>query len=823
MRNFGVRTALILAMTALAGGCGSSGNSDKSNTTHGGGIAVDGSLAQNAATHPAFDAGGPARQEAVVVGPTGNRYRFIELELVVATHTQAELDGMLARTGAKLLESWSFDKTGDSSGLTYHAVRIDASKIARTDLDTVLAALESASGGVKVSSDAGLATLAAFASESKLGTLVFPNFVLDQDQVPDRTTTEAESALNFSADYTRNAFDWPYMKRGGPLDIGVAEAWRVLAANDAISARVPLLFMDGGFKQTPDLPADTILAGDTVFGEENTARCCEGTCDCKWHGTGTVRTAAARVDDAYGGAGSGGPVVQPVLLQSPVEDFFDYLRYIGGIAEGLGSAKIINISAGTTIDQWVCDTGGFFLGPAGPCALPHALGASLRAAGYLLIASAGNDGNRDLDSGDFTIPCEMNSTLCVGGMAWNSPTRAPSSCRGSRGSDGAIDIWAPWDVLGGPGSGNTRREREHAVQWHQRIGTVRRRRRRTRESGATRASARTRFENAILSTAHIGTTGQVSRWVDAYGAVSLAAGGHVPPFIRILQPIAGSSYPHIDGPEMFSAEVEDAGDDLVVTWSDNVDGALGTGTTITHPSLSFGPHMITATAVSHGVSHSTTVSVERTNVAPTVSILSPAAGSTFYAGQTISLLGQSTDPNEPAGQLSGSQLAWYAGATFLGNGAAVDVPPNTFSVGTHVLMFLGNDGATTANATRSIQILPNPVNLPPNIGAITPANGTNLGYADVQVAGEWTKAVVLSATTTDPEGTLLPDSAFTWKTTYTDPNTGVSTTKTLGTGKTLSTHLVGLCFSVQHVVTLTVTDGVNQSQKSVIYTVELLC
>jgi serine protease len=804
---------------ALAGGCVTSAKDDPG---AGEGIVVDTSLAPNAATHAAFDDGGPERKEAVVVGPTGNRFRFIERELLVATHSQAELDGLLRRTGGKLLESWSFDADGDTSGLSYHAVRIDDSKVTREDLDGVLAALDSAEGGVKVSSDAALATLAAFASESKQGILVFPNFVLDMDQIPDRTTSEAGSALDFAGDYTPNAFDWPYMKRGGPLDIGVAEAWRVLDANGDGTTRVPVLFMDGGFKQTADLPTDTLLAGDTVFGEPNSSQCCEGTCSCQWHGTGTVRAAAARVDDDFGGAGSGGPVVQPVLLQSPVQDFFDYLRYVAGIAQGLGAAKIVNISASTTIDQWVCDVGGFFMGPAGPCAMPHALGASLRAAGYLVIASAGNDGNRDLDSGDFTMPCEMSGTMCVGGMAWNSPTRSSGSTRASRGLSGAIDIWAPFDVWVGPNP-ETPETNENTLfsgtsasaPFVAGVAAL--------VKAANPSFGPNEIENAILSTAHVGSTGQVSRWINAYAAVSFAENGAVPPFIRILQPSAGSSAPHIEAAEMFSADVADAGSDLVVTWSDSVDGELGTGTTITHPGLSFGTHTITATATSHGVSHSTSVTVERTNVPPTVTIVTPATGSSFYAGQSISLLGQSSDPNEPLGQLASGQVTWKSGSTLLGTGYSVDVPPNTFVPGTYTIQFQGTDGVSTADATRSIQILPNPVNLPPSIGTITPGTGTDLGYADVMVGGEWTKAVVLSANATDPEGLTLADSAYTWKTTYTDPNTGVSTEKTLGTGKTLSTHLVGLCFAVQHVVTLTVTDGVNQSQKSAVYVVHLLC
>jgi subtilisin family serine protease len=788
----------------------------------GSGIVVDTTLGEGAAKYPAFTPASGERREAVIVGPSGNRYRFIELELLVAAHNQAELDAMLERTGGTLLESWSFAQDGDETGFDYHAVKIDPSRIAREDLDAALAAIESAKGGIKVSSDDALMTLAAYASESKHGVVVFPNFIFEKQTIADRATSEAPSAVGFEGDYTPNTFDWPYMKRGGPLDIGVAEAWRVLEANDKISGRVPVMIMDAGFKQTGDLPADTILAGDTQWDEPNRAQCCEGTCDCEWHGTGTARTVAAQVDDDHGGAGSGGPVAQPVLLQSPVDDFFDYLRYIGGIGDGLSSARIVNISAGTTIDQWVCDTSGFFMGPAGVCAAPHALGASLRAAGYLVIASAGNDGNRDLDSGDFTLPCEMAGTMCVGGMSWNAPTRHPNSTRASRGATGAIDIWAPFDVWVGA----------DPLSPSSNLNTV---------FSGTSASAPfvagvaaliqaanpsygpNQIENAIVSTAHVGTSGQVHRWLNAYAAVASAVGGKTPPFIRILQPSTGNSAPHIEASEMFNADVTDAGPDLVVTWSDDVDGPLGTGLTITHPGLSFGTHIVTATATSNGVSHSTSVTVERTNVPPTVQIITPGTGASFYQSQTISLLAQSNDPNEPEGKLAASQLTWFAGTTPLGSGYALDVPGNTLVPGTYVLELHGTDGVHGVDATRSITVLPNPVNLPPNIGVITPATGTDLGYADMDLGNGWYKAVTLSATALDPDGPTPPDSAFTWKTTYTNPSTGAVTTTALGTGKTLNTQLIGLCFAVQHQVTLTVTDGVNQSTKSVLLTVHLLC
>ncbi|HPB99378.1 MAG TPA: S8 family serine peptidase, partial [Polyangiaceae bacterium] len=166
------------------------------------------------------------------------------------------------------------------------------------------------------------------------------------------------------------------------------------------------------------------------------------------------------------------------------------------------------------------------------------------------------------------------------------------------------------------------------------------------------------IEHTLISTAHVGSSSQVHRWIDAYSAVKQAAGGKAPPFIRITRPIADSSDLHRPFDEPFQAEVTDADSDLTVTWADSVDGPLGTGISITHPSLSYGTHVITATATSRGVSHSTSITVTRTNVTPTMTILAPQAGTPLYTGQIISLLASSSDPNELGGTLSDSQVSW---------------------------------------------------------------------------------------------------------------------------------------------------------------------
>jgi len=725
MQLLGLKTSLFASALVLFMGCSSNDSAqsdggkkkpDEQTPNAEKIMTVDETLGADAATFPPFASGTGVRHAATVVGPTGNRFRLIEKELLVATSDSAQLEGVLARTGGTLLETWDFSTAGDSSGLRFHAIQIDPSRTSADDLEQALSKIESLQGRIRVSSTAALATFAAYASEAKQGTHVFPNFLMDNTTIMDRVTQEGPGVTWFSSDYSRNPFEWPYMKRGGALDIGVAEAWRIVEANVPTGTRVPVVVLDGGFKNTGDLPADTQLAPSTTWDTPNPGQCCEGTCSCSWHGTGTARILAAKADDGAGSVGIGAPVIQPILAQSPANDFISYLHYLGDLDFGLRMARIINISASTTIDQWVCDASGFFMGPAGVCSVPHHLGAALRAVGYLLIASAGNDGSRDIDAefGGFTIPCEMFGTVCVGGFDWNRPVRSPYSTWASRREQGGIDIWAPFDLWVGPdptapGAVDNEVISGTSVSAPFVSGVA------ALIEAVNPSMSADEIAHTLISTAHVGSSSQVHRWIDAYSAVKQAAGGKAPPFIRITRPIADSSDLHRPFDEPFQAEVTDADSDLTVTWADSVDGPLGTGISITHPSLSYGTHVITATATSRGVSHSTSITVTRTNVTPTMTILAPQAGTPLYTGQIISLLASSSDPNELGGTLSDSQVSWFAGTQLLGTGHARDIPGNTLAPGSYVLRVVGTDGIDSTEATKNIEVSAIPPIFPPSL------------------------------------------------------------------------------------------------------------
>ncbi len=784
-------------------------------------VEIDKSVLVDSAVIPPFEEGGPERHLGTLTSPSGNVMQFYENELVVAAKDKADVDALVKRYDGKILASMDLSKAGDDSGNVFYAVRINAERADVAAMDAALGEVGSAPAGLKVSSATALGTLAAFVAESKRGLSVFPNFIMAPDAIPQREVAEAETASGAHAgDYSPNPFTWPYMQRGGDLNIGVAEAWRVLEANDKLDNEVRLLIMDAGFKND-DLPESTELVGFTRFNDPNQGKCCNNTCDCPWHGTGSARAAAGRVDNARGAAGPGGPVAKPLLLQSPREDFFDIIRYVAGLVEGAARAQIISMSASTTIDQWVCDTSGFFLGELGVCAFPHRLGLAIRAANVLWVASAGNNNARDLDSGDFTIPCEMAGTVCVGGLNWNTPTVSSGSTRASKRENGSIDIYAPFELWVGSDpedlsvneatifSGTSA-----SAPFVAGVAAL--------IKAANPSLHANQVEAILKSTANTGNLYQAHRWVNAYEAVKQAVGGAVPAFITITKPSDSASDPRVAGPVQFKSVVESDGGSPTVSWSSSLDGPLGTGENFTYTGLlSIGAHTISAAVTAHGLTYTDSVSYTLTNTAPVVDIVSPGTGSNFYVGQLISLLGSSTDNNEPGATLTNAQVTWQIDGSPSGTGHAKDIAPNSLSVGAHTIKFTGNDGELSHSNQISINVLSNPTNLPPNITSMLPATGTNFGHADKQIGGKWVKQVNLTAAATDPDGPALPNSAYTWQTKYFN---GTSTvTENLGTGKSITANLAGICNQVTHTVTVSVTDGTNVSKKSATYYVKLFC
>ena len=138
-----------------------------------------------------------------------------------------------------------------------------------------------------------------------------------------------------------------------------------------------------------------------------------------------------------------------------------------------------------------------------------------------------------------------------------------------------------------------------------------------------------------------------------------------------------------------------------LVWTSSLDGQIGTGTSFSTSSLSLGTHTITLTAMDpQGATGTATMVITITvppNQPPTVSITSPAAGSSFVQGTSISFAGNASDPE--SGALTGAALVWTSSRDGqIGTGTSFST--SALSLGTHTITLTGRD-PQGASATTS--------------------------------------------------------------------------------------------------------------------------
>ncbi|HVJ18335.1 MAG TPA: S8/S53 family peptidase [Polyangiaceae bacterium] len=753
---------------------------------------------------PGLDEQGPSRPVGAFARGSGEVMEFVAEELILTDVAAADLPQLLADFGGTLLKSIEVLK-----GKGQYLV-----SIAGADVDTEQVELwlqDSDLGTLSFSSEAALRTFAAATLISQSGKAsAAPNFVMHGNTMVDRSLPQSPSGS--PAGYTPNPFDWPSHSRGSAQDIGVAEAWRVLYYHGLFSSsRVHVMVLDGGFRQGPDVPAETAFFRGT-WDQPNPSTCSGSPCD--WHGTDVLTTLAASTYGEFGSAGTGGPVVRPRLIQAPA-DFFQGVEYVASAIGGATSTRIVNMSGGFWIDQWICDnpfTGLF-------CATIQGTAAVLSAFDNLVVASAGNDG-RNIGTAAFYVPCEAEGVLCVAGMRHNSRERHPDS---NYSFTGSVDLWAPFEVWVGadpavdPTANGVRRVRGTSFSAPFVAGVA------ALVQAADPSLDSNAIERVLMDTAHRGSGSSIApRWVDAYAAVSEVLDGIVPPFVSIVQPTDGTTRSRTPYHTELVADVQDALAGYSVDWYSSIDGRIGGGEECSALGLSFGTHTIGVRVTSAGLIHEDSVQLTLTNDPPTVTINSPNVFDNYYTGTTLFLSGESLDPNEDGGMLTDSQVRWQLDGEELGTGHSMTLPAGTVGSGWHTVTFIGNDGDLTSGDDVTFFVAEAGLDIPPSIVKILPEDGSDLGYADKLVDGEWVMEVELIATAEDDGGTL-PDSAYEWTESFTHDSTG-TVTRSLGKGKSLTTSLVGLCFSVEHDVTLTVTDSAGQTAKRTHrYIVHLLC
>ncbi len=288
-------------------------------------------------------------------------------------------------------------------------------------------------------------------------------------------------------------------------------------------------------------------------------------------------------------------------------------------------------------------------------------------------------------------------------------------------------------------------------------------------------------------------------------AVNLLYPG-LPPTLSITGPSSGSSFSHRSANIFFTTAIDDPEDMAVtVSWTSNVDGALGTGTNLTvfTGNLSYGEHVVTARGVDpQGNAASDTVTFTIINDPPVVDIVQPVPG-TFCVNESITFVADVLDRNEVGGTLADSAVAWRVGtAAPFGTGASVD---HSFTAaGSYQVNVRATDplGAYDED-TITIGIDPC-TNLPPVVSISSPATDLDIVYDgfddDVDM---WYVDLTLSGSADDAEDGALSGSSLVWTT-----NLSSLQSPGLGTGPSVNVRLYSnVCTGLTHAVTLSATDS----------------
>lgn len=741
---------------------------------------------------------GSTRPIATLVDQDGTQVDFVEDEILLYTDDPEVLGTFAERWNGTVIESQALGEPGIEELPTLHRVRIDPSLADTGALEAnVVSLAEEGGGAFLVSSEAGLELLAVAAAERLDGIPLAVNWIARPHGFVDRDCVEAPVG---PGGYQSNAYDWSYLAAGGTQDIGVTEAWRALEMAGELDAAIDVAIIDVGFEVDEDFPEGT-QAHSANFWIDATGTPYGGS--YRWHGTATANVIGAVPDNDYGSVGVAGPVVGDLVLVRTSLDFYSATSAL--VIATNRNVDIISMSFSFDVPMIVAWT-------LAPFAIATEV---IRDDGTLLFASAGNEGtNVDAEYIDlfgtswgektWHSPCENAGVICVGGLGWESTDRDGNSNYGSKN----VDIFAPYYSYVGPDPDHPNNEARlfsgtsssspyaagvAALIW-------------ATDPGMSATSV----EGYLKGWAHTSSDPKVERYVNAYGPV-VELLGDVDPWIEIVTPPDGSSF--LGGhPVLFVAEaVALEGETPEILWLSSENFILGSGLSVEPSSLDYGTHLISATAFAGGNMATTSITVVIENEAPTVEIIQPTTGSQFFVGESIEFRGSSTDLNAyPEYELDDAEVVWESSLDgILGSGHE---QTDTLSQGTHQICFVAqDDGGAMAQDCVSIQVDPEPVDQPPVVSIITPAQDVQNNGPDWldwmidgfdYTAGMHYKDVSFVGSAIDPEDGTLSGGALVWTTDRTDLQSAQ-----IGTGTSGTFRLYGLDASETHVVTLSATDS----------------
>jgi hypothetical protein len=510
-----------------------------------------------------------------------------------------------------------------------------------------------------------------------------------------------------------NAFEFPHLREGGPMDHGFTSAWQQLDSFARLRPAARVAVFDGGFFDSDDLAPMTLVG--TNYGSENVGSC--GGNACPWHGTGVAHTIFATHGNSIGTAGGATPVVSEMVAIGVGRDVVTILKGLVTLPVQTIGTDVLNISAGARIPVLVYAPLFLILAP---------IALTLRGLGIQIVASAGNDG-ADVDDEDCFItcwesggwiPCELPGVICVGGLQLNTSTHDPGSNHGHE----DVDIWASFTVKIGPAPDQYNGMRQRTVNGTSfsaplvtsAVALV---------IGANPSLSGPAAGDRVVATARAGS-GRVSRILDVQQAVhnTLMAQS---PFVEITYPTPNTTL-------VFAGQVTlqanpCCGSTPTYQWYEGPRfgslGFIGSGQT---PTLRLMGGTGSRTLEVRATFPGGAVRVDRvdytmTNQAPTVSMLRPLVSEDFFQSATIPL--RATTADEVYGSpMPDNLVTWRIDGVVVGSGN--EIVTSGLSVGSHTAQVSVTDGNLTTVYTRQFDVVADPPNPPPNVTITSPVSHT---------------------------------------------------------------------------------------------------